>query len=88
MLKRSAICLVIMLTLLCSSQAATAAQYTVKSGDTLWSVSKALGVGIEELCRLNNLEDPGRIATGQVLIVSKEPKEPEETPGALVADAV
>ncbi|MEM9325768.1 MAG: LysM peptidoglycan-binding domain-containing protein [Bacteroidota bacterium] len=47
---------------------ATGSTYTVESGDTLWDISKANNVSIEELKRLNNLTS-SRIKPGQSLVV-------------------
>jgi len=48
----------------------SAATYTVRPGDSLWSIAaRTLGDGSRytELAALNGLRDPGRIVTGQVL---------------------
>lgn len=44
--------------------------YTVKQGDTLYSISKRYNIGIEELKSLNNLTDTG-IKIGQILVLVK-----------------
>jgi LysM repeat protein len=41
--------------------------YVVKAGDTLASIAAELGVSMEELIDLNNLEDPSRLEVDQVL---------------------
>jgi LysM repeat protein len=41
--------------------------YIVKPGDYLAAIADELGVPIEELIRLNDLEDPSRLEVGQVL---------------------
>jgi membrane-bound lytic murein transglycosylase D len=56
-------------------------QYTVRRGDSVWLISRRLGVGEETLVALNDLGDGDRIHVGQVLRV-----EPEKAPAA--ADAV
>lgn len=43
--------------------------YTVKSGDLLWKIAKKHGVTWEGLAEANNLEDPGMIFPGQVLVI-------------------
>lgn len=58
-----------------SSQASTvaptgAAGYTVKKGDTLYSIALDHGVYYKDLQSWNNLEDPNRIRIGQQLRVS------------------
>lgn len=52
--------------------------YVVKAGDTLASIAAELGVPIEELIRLNNLEDPSRLEVDQVLRI---PPRGGATPG-------
>lgn len=46
----------------------------VRSGDTLWSISQRLGVGLEELCRWNNIKNPRshKLAVGAMLVVYPE----------------
>ncbi|MEW6164651.1 MAG: peptidoglycan DD-metalloendopeptidase family protein [Pseudomonadota bacterium] len=44
--------------------------YTVKKGDTLYSIAREHGVAPRDLQAWNNIENPGRIATGQQLRVS------------------
>ena len=41
--------------------------YTVKRGDTLYSIAREQGVDYRELLALNALPDPGRLEVGQVL---------------------
>jgi len=43
----------------------------VRPGDTLWSISRKLGVELDELCRWNGIEDPGRhkLLVGKQLVV-------------------
>jgi lipoprotein NlpD len=43
--------------------------YTVKRGDTLYSIAVENGVDVRELAAMNNITDPSRIAVGQVLRV-------------------
>ena len=42
-------------------------QYTVKTNDTLWSISKRFGTTIEEIADLNGIKDINKIYVGQVL---------------------
>ncbi|RFZ82740.1 LysM peptidoglycan-binding domain-containing protein [Mucilaginibacter terrenus] len=44
--------------------------YTIKQGDTLYSISKRFGITVDELRALNNLSDSG-IRIGQKLVVVK-----------------
>ena len=50
---------------------ASGGTYTVESGDTLWSISRANNVSIEQLKKLNNLTS-SRITPGQSLVVRAE----------------
>lgn len=56
--------------------AARAGSYTVKRGDTLYSIALEHGVDYRELARWNGIDDPARIRVGQALRVSA----PEEKP--------
>jgi LysM repeat protein len=47
----------------------TPATYTVKSGDTLFSISLELGIPVDALMAANGLTDPDRLSTGQVLTI-------------------
>ena len=44
--------------------------YTVRSGDTLWDISRRFGVNIKEIIRLNKLPRSGMIRPGQRLDLS------------------
>jgi membrane-bound lytic murein transglycosylase D len=46
----------------------------VEAGDTLWSISRKLGVELDELCRWNGIENPGRhkLLVGTQLVVYRE----------------
>src|SRR5215212_4670782 len=47
-------------------------QYTVKSGDTLGSISVGLGVPVGRLAELNGLGDADHILAGQTLVVPED----------------
>ena len=54
--------------------------YTVKAGDTLYSIARKFGLTVDELKALNNLTT-NNLSIGQVLIVSEEvniPPQPED----------
>ena len=44
--------------------------YQVRSGDTLWDISRRTGVSIQELAARNRIADPDRIYAGQQLNVN------------------
>jgi LysM repeat protein len=44
--------------------------HEVKSGDTITSVSKLYGINVDEIKRLNGLDDTN-LKPGQLLVVSK-----------------
>ena len=63
------------------SSSQTTGTYVVKQGDTLVKIAKAYGTTVEELQKLNNLDNPNLIQVGQALKVSGEstaPIEPEQ----------
>jgi LysM repeat protein len=44
--------------------------YTIKTGDTLYNVSKRFGLTVDELKTLNNMAD-NSIKIGQKLVIAK-----------------
>ena len=48
--------------------------HKVKSGDTLWGISRKYQVSINDLVKWNKIKDPNVIRVGTVLVVSKAPK--------------
>lgn len=45
--------------------------YFVKQGDTIWNISKRFRVSMQEIIRLNALENPDRINVGDVLYIMR-----------------
>jgi len=45
----------------------TGGVYTVREGDTMWDISRALGITVDELRRVNNMERKSRLHIGQKL---------------------
>ncbi len=43
--------------------------YVVKSGDTLWGISQAFGVTVNEIVSANELPEPDRLVVGQTLVI-------------------
>ncbi|MDF2724223.1 MAG: lysM domain protein [Paenibacillus sp.] len=41
----------------------------VQPGDSLWAIARRYGVSVDEIVRLNEIEDPTRLAVGQALVV-------------------
>ncbi len=64
--------------------AATSTTYTVQRGDTLDSISRKLGISIEELAERNGIRNKSRIRVGQQLALPEpsEPPAPEATPSS------
>ena len=50
----------------------TGEAYTVQSGDTLWDIAVRFGTTVQELCRINSIENPNLIFAGQVLRVRED----------------
>lgn len=72
-MKRTSTFLLILITcLVFSTQNVFASDYTVKSGDTLWKISKKVNVPIHTLVELNHIQNQDIILTGQVLKTTKE----------------
>lgn len=49
----------------------SARTHTVQPGETLYSISRRTGIGINQLKRLNGIDDPRRLRTGQVLQLTR-----------------
>lgn len=75
-----------LLLIACGTQPIGSGTYTVRSGDTLYSIAMRHGVAVRELARLNNIGNDYRIHPGQVLRLSKTvaPARPA-TPGTTTA---
>jgi murein DD-endopeptidase MepM/ murein hydrolase activator NlpD len=43
--------------------------HTVLKGETLWRIVKAYGVDIDEIVKINRIEDPSRIESGQAIFI-------------------
>lgn len=50
-------------------------KYIVQEGDTLYDISLRYDVSIEELIRINKLQDPNSLAVGQELLIPLSPRE-------------
>jgi LysM repeat protein len=46
-----------------------ARSYTVRWGDTLWSISRAFGVDVNDLATANNISNPRKLLAGSVLTI-------------------
>ena len=51
-----------------------ARNYTVKKGETATSIAKALGVGVSDLLKINNISDPTKLRLGQSLKIPARTK--------------
>ena len=45
--------------------------YFVKKGDTIWSIAKKFKVYMENIIKLNNLENPDKINVGDRLYIMR-----------------
>lgn len=55
-----------------NTKASAAPTYTVKKGDTLYSIAKQHGQSVDFLAGVNNLTAPYTLSTGQVLVLSRQ----------------
>ncbi|MBM4305691.1 MAG: LysM peptidoglycan-binding domain-containing protein [Deltaproteobacteria bacterium] len=67
--------LVVLLILACPCFGSTEERYTVKSGDSLYSISKSYGISIESLKEANGLEG-SHLKPNQVLLIPNPKKRP------------
>ncbi|MFP3895298.1 MAG: LysM peptidoglycan-binding domain-containing protein [Anaerolineales bacterium] len=51
----------------------TSSMYRVERGDTVQEIANEFGVSVQDLVRLNELEDPHAIGAGQVLLIPQKP---------------
>lgn len=49
--------------------APAAARHTVRTGETLWAISRLYGVDVDELAKANFVSDSGSIEVGEVLVI-------------------
>lgn len=63
------------------------AVYTVRPGDTLWSIARSLGIRLDQLLRQNTLADPDFIRPGERLTVPAPPAQGPPTPPISFAQA-
>jgi LysM repeat protein len=52
--------------------------WVVEKGDTLFKIAESCGVSLDEIVRLNQIEDPDRIEVGQRLTIPGTPGQSEE----------
>lgn len=50
-----------------SKQTKLTEMYTIKQGDTIYSISKKYKLNVDKLLKLNNIKDPNKIVVGQQL---------------------
>ena len=67
--------------------AAADGYYTVKQGDTLYSIALDNGADYREVAQWNALDDPTKLRIGQVLRVKAPDSRPESRPGVVVSSA-
>ncbi len=62
--------------------AAVPGRYTVKRGDTLYSIALEHGVDYRELASANNIDEPSKLRIGQLLRIVREQKPPVQVSAA------
>ena len=67
-------------------------EYTIQSGDTLWDLSQKYDTTVDELAKLNNIENPNLIYAGATLKIpvaqTEEEKAKEDEEAKKTAEAV
>ncbi|EHN59715.1 C40 family peptidase [Oenococcus kitaharae] len=67
--------------------AAQAKMYTVKAGDSLWSLSQKSGLSVSELASHNNIVNPNLIVAGQTLDIPDQASSAAATPAQQAASS-
>ncbi len=44
-------------------------EHIMQKGETLWRISKNYGVSLEELCKINNIDDITKVKTGTIIMI-------------------
>ena len=57
-----------------SSERMRGVYHRVKPGETLWRISKAYNVDLQELAEINNITDASRISAGNVVFIPDAPR--------------
>ena len=57
--------------------------FLVMRDDTLWAISRELGVTVEDLVRWNNIANPNKIYAGQILLVDVNKAKPRTLPSKI-----
>ena len=45
--------------------------YVVKSGDTLWKIAKRFGSTVDDIVRVNGMENPNKLNVGEKVYIPK-----------------
>ncbi len=64
--------LAVILALQAAAVFAGTAAYTVREGDTLFSISRKTGVPVDVLCAFNGIQDPGKLKVGMEIRIPQE----------------
>ncbi|HLV09366.1 MAG TPA: LysM peptidoglycan-binding domain-containing protein [Halanaerobiales bacterium] len=69
------IIMVLVLSINLATEVSAARVYTVKTGDTLWTISQKLGITVESIIEKNKISNPTEIHIGQKLLISGDDKQ-------------
>lgn len=64
-----------------AKRSVTYEDYTVRAGDTLWTISQDQGIPLPELLKTNNLTENSSISPGMILSIPRHQIPQRETPG-------
>ena len=42
-------------------------EHTIQKGETIWRLSREYGIPVEELCKINNIEDITKVKAGTTI---------------------
>ncbi|HQF74886.1 MAG TPA: peptidoglycan DD-metalloendopeptidase family protein [Syntrophales bacterium] len=70
-----------------SSERMRGVYHRVKPGETLWRISRAYNIDLQELAEINNITDSSRISAGSVVFVPDAPEVVDIPPARQAAEA-
>jgi len=78
--ERGFLCVVLVIVFLSGCASSGGVYHTVGEGETLWRISHAYGVNIQDVAEINNIDDPAKVRAGQRIFIPGARKARKVTP--------